>query len=131
MKIIFSLILSFILLNSANSQEKWNGFELTLQDGTIIKPGQFVKLGLGTGSGGSFNYIEKGGRNKDKKYTYRTYPIQAIKRAGSEKKGYRYIAVIGERGDFKWNVLLLPALESKEITILDSEDVAAKRKDKI
>ena len=37
----------------------------------------------------------------------------------------------GENDDFKGNVLLLSVRESKEIAILDSEQVAVKRKEKI
>lgn len=39
----------FFLFNAVKAQETtWNGFEVKFKDGQVVKPGQFIILGLGT-----------------------------------------------------------------------------------
>lgn len=118
----YVLMIAFILLfTSVKAQEaSWNGFEVKFKDGQVVKPGQYIVLGLGTGSNGDYSYIYKLSNNLDKKHFGQKMKIVKVVQKGSEKKGYRYIAAVEKAGKLKYDVLLEPALLTKEITITDN-----------
>lgn len=105
-------------LTSAQKTD-FNGFKLTLNDTTTIEPGKYIKLNLGTGSNGDYSYIYRGKKQLNKKFYGRKIKILRVVQAGSKKHGYRYIAQVEVNSNIDYHILLVPALETREIELVN------------